>query len=507
MMKSKFKNKWYGSMRWLIVLVCAVGTMAPGRLAAQDKSPLDLLSPYLEETTLGVAWCDVEQLDVLSIAGLAKTYNVPMNETAYDYAKTVVASLKSQGVVKVYSVIDAASIMETRPPLFILQVKQGADLGVVQALVTPLIAPADLSAAKDGELLLIGGKGDLEKKQAHPAVKSERLQKQISIANRSNAICVAPSASMSEALRMTMGLGAGDVDKQPFGLRLIMLLAPMEGLRIDSSIWHEGFKAVVDFDTQEKAESFKKSLSALLANEKQLDIQQVLPRIESSSAVWQLEDKEGFAKFFKALSARIGGEAGKMKTSNNMKQLALALHNHHSALSFFPPQALASPEGKRLLSWRVLLLPFLDQNELYQKFKLDEPWDSAHNAALIKEMPEIFARPGADTTLGKTPYVAPLTKESFFGRPGSPPGFQDILDGTSNTIWLVEAPPEFEVTWTKPEDWEVKGVESIELFLKAKPQLLISLMDGSVQLLPATVTSEMILKMFTVAGGEVVNIE
>jgi hypothetical protein len=506
-MKSKLKNQWDGSMRWLMMLVCAVGTMASGRLAAQDKSPIDLLSPYLEETTLGVAWCDVEQLDVMSIASLAKTYNVPMNETAYDYAKTVAASLKTQGVVKVYSVFDAASIMETRPPLFILQVKQGADLSLVQALITPLIAPADLSAVKDGELLLVGGKKELERKLAHPAVKSERLQKQISVANRSNAICVAPSGSMSEALRMTMGLGAGDVDKQPFGLRLIILLAPMEGLRLDSSILHEGFKAVVDFDTKEKADNFKKSLSTLLANEKQLDIQQMLPQIKDSSAVWQLENKESFANFFQALSARIGGEAGKMKTSNNMKQLALALHNHHDALSIFPPQAVVSPEGKRLLSWRVLLLPFLEQNELYQRFKLDEPWDSAHNAALIKEMPEIFARPGADTTLGKTPYVAPLMKESFFGRPGAPAGFQDILDGTSNTIWFVEAPPEFEVTWTKPEDWEVKGVESVELFLKAKPQLLISLMDGSVQMLPATVTSEMILKMFTIAGGEVVRVD
>jgi hypothetical protein len=175
--------------------------------------------------------------------------------------------------------------------------------------------------------------------------------------------------------------------------------------------------------------------------------------------------------------------------------------------AFFPPQAVVSPEGKRLLSWRVLLLPFLDQNELYQRFKLDESWDSPHNAALIREMPEFFARPGADATLGRTPYVAPLTKESFFGRPGAPPGFKDILDGTSNTIWFVEAPPEFEVTWTKPEDWEVKGIESINTFLKAKPELLISLMDGSVQTLPATVTSDIILKMITIAGGEVVRID
>jgi hypothetical protein len=503
----KFKNKWYRLTRWLVMLTCVVGTAASGGLSAQDKSPTDVVSPYLDETTLGVAWCDVDQLDVMSIASLAKTYNMPMNETAYDYAKNVVANLKSQGVVKVYSVIDVSSIMETRPPLFIFQVKSGADLSVVQGLLTPLIAPADLSIVKDGDLLLVGAKKDLNKKQTHPAVQLERLQKQISAANRSNAICVAPSASMSEALRMTMSLGAGDVEKQPFGLRVFMLFVPMEGLRIDSNMLHKGMNAVVDFDTPEKAKNFRESMSSLLANEKQLEVERILPQVRDASAVWQLENPENFADFLKGVSSRLVGGAGQMQSSNNMKQLAIALHNHESAFRFFPPQAVVSPEGKRLLSWRVLLLPFLDQNELYQRFKLDESWDSPHNAALIREMPEFFARPGADATLGKTPYVAPLTKESFFGRPGAPPGFKDILDGTSNTIWFVEAPPEFEVTWTKPEDWEVKGIESINTFLKAKPELLISLMDGSVQTLPATVTSDIILKMITIAGGEVVRID
>ena len=97
----KFKGKWNRLTRWLVMLTCLVGTMSSGGLSAQDKSPTDVVSPYLDETTLGVAWCDVDQLDVMSIASLAKTYNMPMNETAYDYAKNVVANLKSQGVVKV----------------------------------------------------------------------------------------------------------------------------------------------------------------------------------------------------------------------------------------------------------------------------------------------------------------------------------------------------------------------------------------------------------------------
>jgi hypothetical protein len=138
---------------------------------------------------------------------------------------------------------------------------------------------------------------------------------------------------------------------------------------------------------------------------------------------------------------------------------------------------------------------------------LDEPWDSPHNAALIKEMPACFARPGTDPTLGKTPYLTPLTKESVFGRPGLPPRFQEILDGTSNTIWLVEVPAEFEVAWTKPADWEVTGVEAIDSLRRGQTELKISLMDGSVQTLPTTIASEIILKMFTIAGGEVTELK
>lgn len=501
------KRKLYRMSRWLVMLACAACTTMTGGLAAQENNPADVVSPYFDETTIGVAWCDVEKLDVMTIAGLVKSYNIPVNETAYEHAKNVVAGLKSQGVVKIYSVIDVSTLMETRPPLFILQVKSGADLGVVQAIVTPLIASADLSVVKDGDVLLVGAKKDLDKKQTHPTIKSERLQRQMKVANRSNAVCIAPSASMSEALRMTMSIGAGDADNLPIGVQLLMLFAPMEGARIDSSLLHQGFNAVVDFDTAEKAENFRKSLSALLAKDKQLEVERILPKIKDASAVWELEGPEGFANFFKGISARLLGEAGRNESMNNMKQLALSLHIHWDRYTVMPPQALVSPEGKRLLSWRVLLLPYLEQNELYEKFKLDEPWDSVHNAALIKEMPKVFARPGTDSTLGKTPYVGPLSKESFFGRPGPPPGFKDIFDGTSNTIWLVEAPPEFEVVWTKPDDWEVKSIESVETFLKANPQLPVSFLDGSVRTLPATVSSEMIMKMFTIAGGEVVNIE
>ncbi len=94
-----------------------------------------------------------------------------------------------------------------------------------------------------------------------------------------------------------------------------------------------------------------------------------------------------------AQSAR--AQARRAQSVNNLKQIALAMHNLHDVNNHFPPQAIVDDDGKPLLSWRVAMLPYLEQQDLYNEFKLDEPWDSEHNKALIPRMPAVFAIPGA----------------------------------------------------------------------------------------------------------------
>src|SRR5262249_20216865 len=118
-----------------------------------------------------------------------------------------------------------------------------------------------------------------------------------------------------------------------------------------------------------------------------------------------------------------------------------------------PPRAIFDDQGKPLLSWRVQILPFLDQEELYQQFRLDEPWDSEHNKPLIDKMPNVFSDPRFDLPPGKTVYQAVVGPGTAFdGRQGLKPA--QIIDGTSNTIGVVEVGPEHAVPWTKPVDWE-----------------------------------------------------
>ena len=134
---------------------------------------------------------------------------------------------------------------------------------------------------------------------------------------------------------------------------------------------------------------------------------------------------------------------------NNLKQLALAMHNYHDVNKHFPPAVLIGPDGKTPHSWRVELLPFLDANDLYKQYRMDEPWDSENNKQVLEQIPACLRNPYDDpksTNSGYYVLVGPGT--IFEGKDGIK--IQDITDGTSNTLMVVEA--KRNIPWTKPDD-------------------------------------------------------
>ena len=149
--------------------------------------------------------------------------------------------------------------------------------------------------------------------------------------------------------------------------------------------------------------------------------------------------------------------ASAQKSKNNLLQIGLALHNVHDSYGAFP-LGVADATGKVGLSWRVAILPFIEQDTLYKQFRLNEPWNSEHNKKLITQMPKLFAPPGVDTN-GYTYYRSFSGQGAFLppaGRPGQPgqvvPGLRitAISDGTANTIAVAEANEP--AIWTKPDD-------------------------------------------------------
>jgi RNA polymerase sigma factor (sigma-70 family) len=133
---------------------------------------------------------------------------------------------------------------------------------------------------------------------------------------------------------------------------------------------------------------------------------------------------------------------------NNMKQVGLAMHNYREAHGRFPAPAIRAPDGKPLLSWRVAILPYLVHDNLYQSFKLDEPWDSPHNKPLIGRMPQVFAPPGQ--AAGGLTNVRVFVGEGTPFEGGQGPRWEDFPDGLEQTILTVGA--DEAVPWTKPEE-------------------------------------------------------
>jgi hypothetical protein len=131
--------------------------------------------------------------------------------------------------------------------------------------------------------------------------------------------------------------------------------------------------------------------------------------------------------------------------------MGLALVNYADTNGALPPAAVRGKDGRPLLSWRVALLPFIEQEPLYKEFHLDEPWDSPHNLTLLERMPKVYAPFSGK----KTPQPFTTYYQVFVGKGTafeSPEGvaLSDFPNGTSHTILVTEAGEA--VPWTKPED-------------------------------------------------------
>ena len=184
--------------------------------------------------------------------------------------------------------------------------------------------------------------------------------------------------------------------------------------------------------------------------------------------------------------------ARRMQSMNNLKQLGLAMHVYHDKHGRFPPAASYDAAGKPLLSWRVHILPFIEQKALYAQFKLDEPWDSEHNKKLADVVIKVYEDPTLSLKPGMTTYVVPVGEGTVFGGKESL-RLRDIVDGSSNTLMIVNTTADNAVPWTKPEDLQVnKANPKTGLFSPQRDAMLTTFCDGSVRTLTNAIDNEIL---------------
>jgi prepilin-type processing-associated H-X9-DG protein len=181
--------------------------------------------------------------------------------------------------------------------------------------------------------------------------------------------------------------------------------------------------------------------------------------------------------------SRVRGAAERMQSSNNLKQIGIAVHMYNDTYTRFPAAAIKDKDGKPLLSWRVAILPYIEQDNLYRMFKLDEPWDSPHNSKLIPMMPQIYLVPGDPVDReGMTRYRIFVGPGTMFEDLAKGMTIADVTDGSSNTLLVVEARDP--VIWTKPDELPFEPGGDLPLLGTEKQGGFNVLMaDGSVMFL------------------------
>jgi len=202
--------------------------------------------------------------------------------------------------------------------------------------------------------------------------------------------------------------------------------------------------------------------------------------------------------------------AARQRSMNHLKQIMLAMHNLHDLKGGFPAAAIQSADGKPLLSWRVALLPLLEQEALYKQFHLDEPWDSEHNKKLLDKMPDVYrATTAPGNPQAKTTSVLALVGPHAALEPGRPRKLREITDGTSNTITVVEM--KTDIPWTKPDDLAFDPAKDLPKIEGYHPGgggtgFIAGFADGHVRFISPQVDPELLKKLMTIDGREPVSL-
>jgi hypothetical protein len=240
------------------------------------------------------------------------------------------------------------------------------------------------------------------------------------------------------------------------------------------------------------------------------------PKVEGNHITIDIDVSEGAVANLRIIDLLEQGLESQTRRQRNIKrftQIVTAMLNYHDTYKSFPPaDKHRDEEGKPKLSWRVYLLPYLNQGQLYDEFHLDEPWDSPHNKQLLEKMPDIyrstsfFVPPEGAVKTGYTTFQAPVGEDTVFGNT-TPTKMSNVADGMSHTIVLVEVVPERAVPWTAPADYEFDPDNpAAGIQMGDEGRWLVAVADMTVQQLPSNIPARTVLCLFQMSDGRRINL-
>jgi hypothetical protein len=180
---------------------------------------------------------------------------------------------------------------------------------------------------------------------------------------------------------------------------------------------------------------------------------------------------------------KVRDAAGRVQSQNNLRQMALACQNYHDMHGMFPtPKALKNPNDTKAteLSWRVTILPLMEQQALFNRFDMGAAWNSPQNQPLINTMPMPYhdvthdVKGGAPTTTPYQYFTGPNTLWPDNGKHT----IMEITAGTSNTFLCGESGTP--VPWTRPQDMVIQAGQPLPL---PQGRFQVAMCDGSVKMI------------------------
>jgi hypothetical protein len=522
----------------LLYLAAAIGGAS---VAYADTAAV--LQPLVRDDTFAVAFVRPAAVvaageNRAALRGVAELVAEGSEAAEWQDGTGSIQRLHELGIERLYAIVGLGDVHRGGGPVVVATVAPGRDMRAIESAL--LTAAGGIEAAfprslQPGEFevrrhplgaLLIGSRASLDRAFKAVPVERDDILASLTAWDAGNAdlgIVFAPGPDFRRVVRelwpqlppplekfrgeladrwLSLTLEA----KTQAGLSadLVLHAADVESAQLFSDLLQALPAASEQFaETAPKAQKLKHVLETIVAI--------AAPRVDGSRVVMSLPGdvaQQGKLRELLAEASDAALESGRrQQRMQQFKQMALAIHTFADARKHLPPPSLRNEQGQPLLSWRVAILPYLEESKLFQQFRLDEPWDSPHNLALAKQMPDVYADPSQPRLAkeGKTTYLAPVGPGTVFDT-DTGIAFRDISDGTSKTILLVEVAPENAVVWTKPEDWEVDMDNPLRgLSGGNRDNFVAAYCDAHARAIPLDTKPEILRAFLTRAGKEVVD--
>lgn len=481
------------------------------------------VAQYLDHQTFAIAHVDLSKIKLDELRKLLVDKAALPKEAADSIERDEkqvsdwLASLHQAGAQEAYVVLSLADLPRW-PPFVVVRLAKDADVEALKERILrgpqPQEAPPLVEIESIGENLVVGHATTLTRLKQLKATEKPALASAFKAAGDTDAQLIVLASDDTRRV-LTEALPRLPAPLDDYSGKD---LAPIQYAAIG---FHFPPKLATQVTVQTSDEASATRLRGLAVEGlKQLGaqkpVQEMFPKFDE--LVRLLTPKQQGERLSVVLNDENGGIAGvvgllapplqaarksaqRMQSSNNLKQLGLAMHNYHDTFGTFPA-AGTTKEGKSLLSWRVQLLPFIEQVELYNQFHHDEPWDSEHNLKLLEKMPKLFASPTLSLKPGHTTYLVP-TGEGMIFHGDQKTSLAKITDGTSNTILIVEANADRAVPWTKPADLAIDVENPLAGLgnVYDKEGFLATIADGSVKFIAKTIDLKTLRHLFEMADG------